>query len=85
MVVKAELGLFQGLDKGWNITRSNFALCFYFFEDFFRHNILRIFFFAATFQATFLGVETQCNFKACFYLRSTTGLCLVNSSTTDVY
>ena len=66
MVVKAELGLFQGLDKQWNITRSNFALCFYFFEDFFRHNILRIFFFAATFQATFLGVETQCNFKACF-------------------
>ena len=44
MVVKAELGLFQGLDKEWNITRSNFALCFYFFEDFFRHNILRLFF-----------------------------------------
>ena len=39
MVVKAELGLFQGLDKQWNITRSNFALCFYLFEDFFRRNI----------------------------------------------
>ena len=45
MVVKAELGLFQGLDKQWNITRSNFALCFYFFEDFFPRNILRIVFF----------------------------------------
>ena len=44
MVVEVELGLFQGLDKQWNITRSNFLLCFYFFEDFFRHNILRIFF-----------------------------------------
>ena len=46
MVVEVELGLFQGLDKQWNITRSNFALCCYFFDNFFfRHNILRIFLF----------------------------------------
>ena len=45
MVVEVELGLFQGLDKQWNITRSNFALCFYFFEDFFFATIFYAFFF----------------------------------------
>ena len=45
MVVEVELGLFQGLDKQWNITRSNFALCFYFFEDFFSPQYFTHFFF----------------------------------------
>ena len=29
IVCEEELGLLEGSDKQWNITRGNFALCFY--------------------------------------------------------